>query len=891
MSFEPEEIEERSFAMSLRGYDRDEVDSFKQEVATLLRGQQRLLEKAEQAATEAEQQKVAAVEEAVAAAVEERPEPGPVVERPSDPEAVFRQIGDETSKILIAARGAGDEVLSTARADAAELLLNARHAAKRVEDESERQRLAAESDVSYLRETRALLATQLEDLQKGLAESVSRMRSPVEPTGDHGSSRESETAALGSAEHVHGEEPANGAEVSAGPFGNGAGKAPALSNLLEEIRNEREAGRAQVEQALPGAQPELDPELDELEELREEDEGEEVEKPAPSDAHTPQWREAEKEKLGFRGGIRAFTMLVTTAFKAAPGLATIGLILVPIGQLSTMLSGIWLSWLVDAAYESSMEKALRAAGLMSLTVGGLWFTILVGARIRLTLGERVGFALDNKLTTLGGGLPGLEHHERPEYLDKLQLLRDQGWLLGSSMNAVVNTISIFARMIFTLFLLYKLHPYLLALVVLTLPAGVHQVLAQKRMKKVEDETAEINRLSEHMHMIATAAPEGKEIRVFNLEKEIMDQHDKAWFEGYHKIMRARWITAIQGFFAWGIPGISVALAVGFIAYLAAKGEKTPGDVALAITLSGQVTQNLFGLLMIMGWVLQTMRAAGRLVWLIDYADSFKKSQPKFESPPAAIESGIHFENVNFLYPGTEKVVLEDITLDLEAGSVVALVGENGAGKTSLVKLLGRFYDPTSGVITVDGTDLRNISHDEWRKRMAAGFQDFAKFELIARETVGIGDLPKIEDVEAVEAALERAGGTDVLGKIDGGLEGQLGRQWDGGVELSVGQWQKLSLGRALMRKPLVLILDEPTSALDAETEHMLFEKFAGAARSERLDGAITVLVSHRFSTVRMADKIIVLTEGKIRETGTHEELMQLEGIYCELYSLQARAYQ
>jgi ATP-binding cassette subfamily B protein len=236
-------------------------------------------------------------------------------------------------------------------------------------------------------------------------------------------------------------------------------------------------------------------------------------------------------------------------------------------------------------------------------------------------------------------------------------------------------------------------------------------------------------------------------------------------------------------------------------------------------------------------------------------------------------------------------VLEDVDLELPAGAVVAIVGENGAGKTTLVKLLSRMYEPTSGRILVDGVELSDIAPDAWRARMGGAFQDFFRYEFLARQTVGLGDLAHMDELPALCAAVERGGADDVLAKLPNGFETQLGPQWDEGIELSFGQWQKLALARGFMRTdPLLLVLDEPTAALDAETEHALFERFAAAAQTARDDGRITVLVSHRFSTVRMADLIVVLDGAHVVESGTHDELVTRGGLYAELYGIQANAY-
>jgi len=231
-----------------------------------------------------------------------------------------------------------------------------------------------------------------------------------------------------------------------------------------------------------------------------------------------------------------------------------------------------------------------------------------------------------------------------------------------------------------------------------------------------------------------------------------------------------------------------------------------------------------------------------------------------------------------------------VNLDLPTGCTVA--GENGAGKTTLVKLLCGFYTPTSGRIAVDGTDLARLPVEQWRERIAAGFQDFVRFELVARESVGVGDLAAIDEPEAVLDALERADGRELVERMPSGLETHLGKSYADGAELSGGQWQKIALARAMMRtRPLLLILDEPTSALDAHAEHVLFERYAESARAvARATGGIAIFVSHRFSTVRMADRIVVVEGGRIVEQGSHDELVALGRIYAELFALQAAAY-
>jgi ATP-binding cassette subfamily B protein len=277
--------------------------------------------------------------------------------------------------------------------------------------------------------------------------------------------------------------------------------------------------------------------------------------------------------------------------------------------------------------------------------------------------------------------------------------------------------------------------------------------------------------------------------------------------------------------------------------------------------------------------------------LIDYAADQRPLRATAEVP-AQLEHGISFRHVSFHYPGTEREVLSDLMLELRAGSIVALVGDNGAGKTTLVKLLSGMYQPSSGQILVDGLDLATLDIGAWRIRLSAAFQDYARFELVFQESVGIGDLERIDDAEGVVMALDHAGAGDLVGQLDAGLSTPLGPSFEGGANLSGGQWQKVSLGRAMMPPaPLLLIMDEPTANLDPVAERALFERYADRARRVANDlGTIVVFVTHRFSSVRIADAIVVLADGKVIESGSHAELLATDGLYAELFHLQARHY-
>jgi ATP-binding cassette subfamily B protein len=253
--------------------------------------------------------------------------------------------------------------------------------------------------------------------------------------------------------------------------------------------------------------------------------------------------------------------------------------------------------------------------------------------------------------------------------------------------------------------------------------------------------------------------------------------------------------------------------------------------------------------------------------------------------PRPIRAGFDFQKVCFHYPGVERLVLRDLNLRLEPGERIALVGANGQGKTTLVKLLTRLYDPTSGRILLDGVDLREYDIDSLQREIGVIFQDFVRFDMAARANIGVGRLEHMENESRIREAAGKSRADEILTKLPGNLDQMLGRRFEGGVDLSGGEWQKFALARAYLRDAQVLVLDEPTAALDAIAEYEVFKRF-----SELTEGRMALLISHRFSTVRMADLIVVLEGGAIREQGTHQQLMALGGRYAEMFELQAANY-
>jgi ATP-binding cassette subfamily B protein len=589
--------------------------------------------------------------------------------------------------------------------------------------------------------------------------------------------------------------------------------------------------------------------------------------------------------------LHASARLLVMSWRHARGRTAVSIVLVLAGSIAAPLLALALKWLTDAVVSGDVATA----GVAGIAAAALAIGLLnLGHFAHIAyfeLSELNGLSLDERLIALSNGSAGIEHYERPEYADRLVVLQQELSQIQNAIFTVLALASLGVAIVITGVLLALASPLLLLLPLAAIPPLVTGRAAQVGLDRARDETAEDRRLGLHLFRLATSAGPAKELRVFRLQGELRARHARLWEDTTRRLWRAEARATLLRAVGQLAFAAGYVVAVLVVVSDAIAGHRTVGDVVLAITLSAQVNQQVSAAVGLLTDLQRIARAFARLDWLERYVQA---NMPAVADRvvPERLHSGIRLEGVRFRYPGTERDVLQRVDLDLPAGSTVAIVGENGAGKTTLVKLLCRFYEPTEGRLLVDGQDLARLPLAEWRARIATGYQDFARYEILARQVVGVGDLPKIDDEPAVFAALGRARAEDVVARLGGGLSTQLGKSYTDGTELSGGQWQKLALGRAMMRElPLLLILDEPTSALDAQAEHSLFERYAeGARRVGRSTGGITVLVSHRFSTVRMADLILVVDGGKIVEAGDHAALLRSGGLYAELYELQARAY-
>jgi ATP-binding cassette subfamily B protein len=581
--------------------------------------------------------------------------------------------------------------------------------------------------------------------------------------------------------------------------------------------------------------------------------------------------------------------LCKLGYRHEPRLMLWAFVLSQFAALPDALLALWLMLLGKGVLEHRSSLIQIAAVGLAISAVATWFLRTVSTRVQRRFRDRVTIALESHVARLQASIATIAHQERPEYLDRLSMLRNQVFVLDHMYMSVFSTVGWILRLGVTLALLVSIHPALLLLAVFAVPTVLTSTWRPGVERDAQERAAPSHRLARHLFMIATTAPPGKDVRVTGIGDRLIQGRRSAWERGYGPVAKARWGSALWHALAWAVFGLAYVGAVVFVSsFLHRPASAVLLVLAAGARLSAYIGATVGEIGFLRGFWMDGSR---RLAWLEDYAASVAAAADL--SVPVAVHRNIRLDHVSFAYPGTSRVVLDDVSVALPAGAVVAIVGENGAGKTTLVKLLAKMYEPSSGSIYVDEVPLARISTDRWRERVAGAFQDFFRFEFRVRHTVGLGDVPRMDDEPAVLAAVDRSGAGDVVARLPSGLETQLGPTWPAGVELSFGQWQKLALARGFMRdQPLLLVLDEPTAALDAETEHALFERYAAAAQgSERKGtGRITILVSHRFSTVRMADLIVVLDGARLVEVGTHDELMAKGGQYAELYEIQAAAY-
>ncbi len=524
---------------------------------------------------------------------------------------------------------------------------------------------------------------------------------------------------------------------------------------------------------------------------------------------------------------------------------------------------------------------------IGLAVGG----DLLGRGLNLCdslLGDRFTNHVSLKLMEHAATLD-LISFEDPVFYDKMERARRQ----TSSRLGMLAVLAGLAQQMVTLFSLtagvaWFSWWYTLLLVIAVIPAFLGEtrfaMLAYSMMYRWTPERRELD----YLRMLGASTQSAKEIKIFGLGEHLIGRSRELFDKFFDENKKLAIRRALSGSALNILPTAGYYIAYGVILYRTLTGVVSVGDLTFlagAFARSRGLIESLFG------GINNVSEQALYIKDLFDYFDTKPSiiSKPSAIPAPRPIRQGFEFRNVSFAYPGTDgkpgKLVLKNVSFTLPAGERIALIGENGAGKTTLVKLLARLYEPTDGAVLLDGVDLRDYDVLSLRQEIGVIFQDYMRYDFPVRDNIGFGRIEELSNEPRILEAAEKSMAAPMIEKLAGGMGQMLGRRFDGGVDLSAGQWQKIALGRAYMRDAQLLILDEPTAALDARAEYEVFVRFADLTR-----GKMAVLISHRFSTVRMADRILVLENGEISEQGSHSELLAHRGRYAELFELQAAGY-
>lgn len=480
----------------------------------------------------------------------------------------------------------------------------------------------------------------------------------------------------------------------------------------------------------------------------------------------------------------------------------------------------------------------------------------------------------------------LSYFENAQFYDKLENARQgAGYRPSQMMTQLFGLLRSLITFVSVIGVLASLSPWLVLLVIaVSIPSLIYQVKYSGQFFSLLTGRAPEQRKLNYLSWLLTTDGPVKELRIFGLHGNLLERY-RELFEKFFRENRDLNIRKSTSQYALGaLSTIVSGITYVYVVFAVIAGRVSVGGLTLYYQAFQQSQSTLTGILAGLGGMYENALFLGNLFDFMAFAPEL----PVRADPvpmPAVILDGITLDHVSFKYPGTDKWVLEDISFTIHAGETVALVGANGAGKTTLVKLLTRLYDPTEGRVLLDGINLRDFDPAEVRSRAGVIFQDYVKFQLTARENVGFGRIEAIDDQARIESAVDEAGAGSVIADLPDGYDTPLGRWFQDGQELSIGQWQKIALARAFMRDADLLILDEPTASLDVRSEYEVFQAF-----HDLTAGKMAVLISHRFSSVRMADRIVVIENGRVIENGTHDTLVLAGGRYAELFDLQAASY-
>jgi ATP-binding cassette subfamily B protein len=570
----------------------------------------------------------------------------------------------------------------------------------------------------------------------------------------------------------------------------------------------------------------------------------------------------------------------------------VGIVALLLGQAFLPAALAWVGKLivdavVVAARGGDRTRVLRLVvlelGLMVLSTTLSRGQALLRDLMRTSLGNHVNTMILEKATQLE-----LKHFENADFYDKMQNARREA--SSRPLSLVLEIASLIQQLIILAtyaVLLARLSPWsVLLIVAASLPSFIAEAKLSGESFRLNSWRAPEGRRQNYLEWILTRDSHVKEVKLFGLGPLVLQRYKDLYAKFYKEDRKLALRKSVYGLLLGALSLLAFYGSYVYMALRAAAGLISLGDLTLYLSVFRQGQTSIQSALSSIGSLYEDGLFVSNLYEYLDMGTTGEapRVQPPLSAPRARSQS-IEFRNVSFHYPGSDKLVLKDVSLKLRPGEKLALVGDNGAGKSTLIKLLLRLYDPTGGAILYGGVDLRDMDPRDLRDRIGVLFQDFVKYQFSAAENIGLGWVPSIDDRARIERAVDQGGARPVIDQLPQKLDTMLGGWFEEGQELSGGQWQKIALARAFMRESEVLILDEPTAALDAEAEHELFVRLQQLAADRT-----AILISHRFSTVRKADRIAVLQGGHVSELGTHEELLQHDGRYAHLFRLQAAGY-
>lgn len=577
-------------------------------------------------------------------------------------------------------------------------------------------------------------------------------------------------------------------------------------------------------------------------------------------------------------------------YKSSPGLFITNVILRLINSFTPVVI-LWVGKLI-------IDEIILQVSLADQDLSTLWMYVgiefgvailsdLLGRGVNLTdglIGDLYNITSSEKIIRKTSQLT-IAQLEDPEFYDKLERARTQtrqrvdlmSNILGQA-ESVISMASLIAGLIY-------LAPILIVLLIISIiPSFINEAkFSSTRYSLARSWTSERREL-DYLRYIGANNETSKEVKLFGLTDFIAERFNELSHKYYKITKRLSVRQSIWGS-AFNVLGVlSYYSAYIYIIFRVLAGAISIGDLTFLSGSFNRLRSNL------QNFFSRFTRISESALYLKDYFDFIDLEIERIDENtmplPDKIVEGFVLKDVHFAYPGSTEEVLKGVNFTLKAGEKMAFVGQNGAGKTTLIKLFLRFYEPTSGEILLDGININRFNVDEYRKRFGVIFQDYFRYEFTMRENIAVGNIDEVHNDLVIENAASRSLADQVVKEMADGLEQQLGRRFANGQELSGGQWQKVALARAYMKDAEVMVLDEPTSALDAQAEYEVFERFIGLTK-----GRTSIIISHRFSTVRMADRILVLKDGKVLEIGTHEELMAEPKLYASLFNLQAAGYQ